>query len=235
MLGARRSPRLALGFVGGFVVLVCFVAARVAAPHQFPYLLTLLPPLALCVAAVPKAAWIFVPLALVQAGWQLAFDGRRVQDLATDVSAESRAVDVALGALAVPWTCPGTTLEPGCAGDALVLLRPPGRNDDDKTRTSAVLWRIRPWWSAPRIQLPEVPLGSNDHRHGQPRLVNLAGGPFAIYVHDQVRPTLSEVYGRHRAVWLVVSDVGPQSSMLESAVEMVGREAQPVGADFLIR
>ncbi len=231
----RREPRLAVGVVGGAVVLGGFVVARVAAPHQFPYLLTLLPPLALLAVRAPTARRVLLPLVVVQAGWQLVFDGVRLQAIASDLRAPPRAIDVALDALEEPWTCPDLILDSDCAGDALVLLRPPGRNDDDKTRTSSVLWRIRPWWAAPRIQLPQVDAGAPEHRYGQPRLVSTPRGPFAVYVHDQVRPTLRDVFEQHPSVWLVISGVGPGASMLEEASKLGERPAQAIGPDHLLR
>jgi hypothetical protein len=233
LVSASKAPRLAVGWLGASAVWVGFVGLRVAAPHQFPYLLTVLPPLALAVAHLPRAWRFVVPLAVLQSGWQLAFDGMRGNALYTDISAADRSVDHALAALQAPWTCPGLTLDPTCSGDALVLLRPPGRNDDDKTRTSAVLWRIKPWWSAPAIHLPQLPPGSPDHRYGQPRLVSLPQGRFAVYVHDHVRPTLVEPFEQHARALLVVSDVGPESSVLQDAAKLLQQPPQKVGQDYL--
>lgn len=230
----RRAPRLALALVGGTGVVVGFVVLGVAAPHQFPYLLTLLPVVALLAGHHPRAAVVVVPLAVLQAGWQGTFDAQRVRALAEDVAAGGRGVDRALASLAVPWTCPGLHLEPACAGDALVLLRSAGRNDDDKNRSSPVLWRISPLWPAPRIHLPQVPAGSSDHRYGQPRLVSTPRGAFAVYVHDQVRPTLADIDRQHPRVWVVVSDVGPGSDVRTDVERLLGRSARPVGPDFVV-
>ena len=220
--GAKRSPRLALATLTATATIAAFVALRVAAPHQFPYLLTVLPPLVLLAASVPWAARILVPVALLQGTWQAAFDLQRLHHIHTDLHTAARAVDTAFDQLHTPWTCPTTTLDPSCSGDALVLLRPPGRNDDDKTRFSPVLWRIPPWWSAPRIVLPQVPLRSSDHRYGQPRLVTTPRGRFAVYVHDQPRPTLADLPSLHARALLVVSDTGAHSDFLRQTERHTG-------------
>lgn len=218
--------------VGSSLFIVIFIALGVAAPHQFPYWLVPLPALALLASS---ARWphVLVGLCVLQAAWQLAFDSMRVQAILADLSRADRAVDVALSELSEPWTCSGAPT-PSCSGDALVLLRPPGRNDDDKTRTSSVLWRIEPWRFAPRVW-PTPGFDWADHRLGQPRLVHRSTGLHVVYVHDHLRPSLARLTEAHHRVWLVVSEPGQHAEYTRQLDDLLQGTASPIGADRLYR
>ena len=232
-VSARASPRLAAGVVAAVGTLLVMVLLRIAAPHQFPYWLTVMPPMVLLAARAERLRWLLVAVAMAQGAWQLGFDGQRVGTVLQDVRAQERAVDVAIQRLETPWSCPTHKLEPDCSGDALVLLRPPGRNDDDKTRTSAVLWRVLPTWRAPRVALPGIPLSSSEYRAGQPRLVSMPHGRFVVYVHDHPRDRLSRVVSDHARAHIVVSEVGAHSDFLAEVAERTGATFAAVGTDWL--
>ena len=115
-----------------------------------------------------------------------------------------------------------------------MLLRLPGQNDDDKTRFSAELWRIRPWWPAARV-LPPTATGERfdwgDHRNGQPRLVSFPHGDFVVYVHDQVRPSLAHIGAQHAQAWLVVS--APTLDLQAAVAPLFTAPPTPIGPDLL--
>lgn len=229
--GARTRPWLLGSIVAIAASIAVLTTAGAAAPHQFPYLLVLGAPAALLAAHGARSHRLGIPLLLglaaVQGGWQLVYDTVRVGTIVEDVRAGERGIDEALHTLSTPWTC-RDELSPDCSGDALVLLRPPGRNDDDKTRTSPVLWRLSPFQRMPRVALPtaEGPvLDWGDHRHGQPRLVHVSAdgrGPFAVYVHDHARSTLADLPQRHRAGVVVASDVGQRREYTVEIDALIG-------------
>ncbi len=190
-LGTRRRPALAFGLVAteGFVLALQFLG--VAAPHQFPYHLAAGVPLAWLVAAGaegggrlrPVAVTVITGVALAQGGTSLWRDLQALRSLGDDTP---RAIDVAL--------------EEASPGDAIVLLTPPRTPDDDKRASSAVLWRLPPWQPLPPVR--PYDFDPADHRHGQPRSAN----GVAIYLHEQVRPTLDRVLAAHPQTWIVVYD-----------------------------
>ena len=221
-LGARERPVAALALCGTVILLGAFVFLGIAAPHQFPYLLFLGPPLALLVeAGSRRSRGLVLALALVQGTWVGAFDGLRLQALMDDVSEGGRAVDLA-------WA---ESAEAVARGEdvAVVLLSPAGVNDDDKRATSAVIWRLRPWWSMPPALEPGVTW--SDHRLGQPRRV--AGR--TVYLDDHVRPQLASLVAQHRRVWVVVSEPGQRAEYTTSLQALLGAEPDTVGIDLLYR
>jgi hypothetical protein len=116
----------------------------------------------------------------------------------------------------------------------VVLLTPPGPNDDDKTASSAVLWRISPWRALPRVRPYRVdghPLDHGDHRHGQPRLVDGR----VVYVHDWPRPTLERAAAAHERLWVVVYDAGQRAEYTTELAERLGARTERVGEDWLLR
>lgn len=213
-VGARRRLReagallLCLGVLGGLV------AARIAAPHQFPYVLFAGPPLALLAGSgaaalrqsVPRRAQtVIVGVVLLAVAQAVGVSRLDVAALSRLARSPHRGVDVALAALDRPWTCAGLPAV-DCSGDALILVSPPGVNDDDKRQHSETLWRLRPWWAMPRVQ----PVGVSwaDHRHGHPRLVQ----GFAVYVLDHPRDQLETLISAHPRAWVVVYDQGQHAA-----------------------
>lgn len=232
--GMRRMPSLAAGVALPLAAIAVLVGLHIAAPHQFPYLLVPLVPVALATATLTgKWRTLALVLAVAQGAWQLTYDAQRVRTILEDNRQHARAIDVAIPRLTTPWSCTDIP-SPDCAGDALVLLRLPGQNDDDKTRFSPELWRIRPWWRASRV-LPPTPSGDafdwSDHRNGQPRLVSFPHGQFVVYVHDQVRPSLRTLGALHPNVWLVVSV--PTPSLEAEVAALLNGPATPIGPDLL--
>lgn len=229
--GARRSGAAALGLGGLTVALVGLIALGIAAPHQFSYVAVLLVPWAILVhLGVGRTQGLIVVLGLVQGLWQAAFDLQRVAALAAP---GERAIDRALEQAVRPWTCRGEPA-PECSGDGVVLLTPPGPNDDDKTASSAVLWRISPLQRLPRVRPYLVdgrPLDHGDHRHGQPRLVDGR----VVYVHDWPRPTLERAAAAHERLWVVVYDAGQRADYTSGLAERLGARTERVGADWLLR
>lgn len=230
--GTRQRKAEAQGVVGLAAVLLLMVGLGVAAPHQFPYLVAFGVPVALLISA-GASRWraAAIGLAVVQGVWQGSFDVWRVWDLAHD--AHPRAIDVALTEADEVWTCSGTPAR-DCSGDAVVLLAPPGPNDDDKTRSSAVLWRISPWRALPRVRpylVDGAPLDHGDHRHGQPRLVDGR----VVVVHDWPRPTLERVVDAHKRVWVVVYEQGQRTEYTSALAERLGVQPVSIGSDLLFR
>ncbi|HJN75043.1 MAG TPA: hypothetical protein QGF58_14035 [Myxococcota bacterium] len=154
-MGLRKQPVVAAVCLASVVAWLALVAVGVAAPHQFMYLLILTAPLALLASTSPwtRALWV---LGIVQGLWFGACDLLRASKLAE-----------------APVTIP--------AGD-VYLLAPPGTNDDDKTKTSAMLWQLSPFQAMPMVQTEPA----EDHRHGSPRRV----GDRLVYVNDHLREEL---------------------------------------------
>ncbi len=221
---ARTHRGLAAGWGAPALALAALVAAGIAAPHQFPYLVVLAVPGAMLVGHTPRARGVAVAVAVAHAVWLGGADLGRLGAIATDP--RDRAVDRALAHLATTWTCAGPP-DPSCSGDALVLLAGGGGNDDDKRRSSPVLWRLPPWQPMPRLATGAA---GSDHRRGHPRRV--AG--HAVYVFDEVRPALAQTLRQHPRAWIVVYGDGPRRKFLSQLREMTGVEAQAVGADHLL-
>lgn len=229
-LGSGRRPRVALGVAASLALLGSLIGARIAAPHQFPYLLFVGPPLAILGAAGlgrlgERGGLVLGLLAAVLAGGVLRLDLSALGSMAGD---PPRAVDRALAEVERPWTC-GSSPAASCSGDALVLLSPPGTNDDDKRQHSATLWRLRPWTSMPKVVPPGIDW--SDHRQGHPRKV----GDHVVYVFDHPREALPRVLQAHERVWLVVYDQGQNHDYTERLAEELGRFPTEVGGDHLYR
>lgn len=228
--GVAAAPAAAVGLAGGTAAWVALVAVGVAAPHQFPYLALLGPPFALLVAAGARSRWATLAVAVIAISGALATARLELRAIAALAAASPRAVDVALAELTTPFTCQSDrAADPSCAGDALYLLAPPGTNDDDKRRTSSVLWRLRPWQSMPRVHPHAMDWGA--HRFGQPRLV--AG--HVVYVNDHLRPSLAQAIAAHPRLWLVVYEQGRRAEFTSAVQAMVGADPEPVGPDHLYR
>lgn len=229
-VGARRAPHLALSVVALAALLAGLIAARIAAPHQFPYLLFFGPPLALLIAEGARGprmrAWV-IGVCLLQGAAILRLDLQAAHATWRD---PPRAIDQALGEADRPWTCPpDAPPSPSCAGDAVLLLAPAGINDDDKRRTSPTLWRISPWQRLPRVQ----PYGFDwgDHRRGQPRLVD----GIAVYVADQPHDRLFDLLDAHERVWVVVYEQGQREPFTEGLVRRFDAAPTRIAGDDLYR
>ena len=196
--GASRVAWLALG-----LALVTAVGFDAAAAHQRPYLGLLAPAAALAVGmAVRRRRWL-VPVVLilctVRAARFASDDIQRIQGIVSDLRVE-RGVDFALSGA-----------EPG---DTLWLVAPALQADDDKTASSSVLWRLRPWLQMPMIGQDQFEY--KDYRYGQPRLVS------GVRVHSSTE--LYEAPFDHMAqlahqagakVWVVVYDHQPATGLLQ--------------------
>jgi len=200
----RRDPvaasaLAALGPLG--LALVAALLSGAAAPHQRPYLLLLAPPLALGVGQVARLGRLAGGgVALLCAGLAVvaATDNLRLHiDLRAQQSAP-RAIDRAL--------------EGSAPGDVLWLVSPALQADDDKTATSAVLWRLGPAAWLPIAQ--PVDFEYRDWRYGQPRAwrgrtvhtsTELYAGPFDHAVGPAV--------AAGRRVWVVLYDHGPATGL----------------------
>lgn len=223
------APRRAelLGGVGMLLVIGVLVALGFAAPHQFPYFVCVGAPLALVMSAGARGRWrlLLAGLVLAQGLWFGGFDALRLRALWLD---PPRAVDRALGELQQRWSCTDLP-SPSCAGDALYLLAPAGLDDDDKGRSSAVLWRLRPWWSMPMVR-PYL-FRYADFRHGQPRLVR----GYATYVNDNLRPELELAVAAHPRLWLVVYEHGERAELTTKLAARLRVEPERIGGDLLFR
>lgn len=186
LFGGPKERHIAAVLVGSILAWLGLVTAGVAAPHQFMYLVVLTVPLALLAEASgrwTRALWI---LGIVQGLWFGAYD-------------LVRAVDLGAG--------------PELPSGDLYLLAPPGTNDDDKSKTSAVLWKLSPFQTMTMVQPP----AAEDHRRGSPRL---AGGRL-VYVNDHLRSELDEA----RPVTLVVYEAN--ATLLKDLEERYGPPDAP--------
>jgi hypothetical protein len=229
LLGARRWPALAATLLLPAAALAALIAAGVAAPHQFPYLVVLVPPAAMLAARTAEAPALrgaLVLLAIAHAGWAAVAGGGTLHGLIGDPG--DRAIDVAINSLGPGHDCAaGAPTTPSCGGDALVLIAGGGGNDDDKRRSSPVLWRLRPWQEMPR--LTGLPGDWADHRRGHPRRV----GGHAVYVFEHVRPELADVIAAHPRTMLVVYGDGPRQRFLSEVERIAGVGPTRVGPDHL--
>jgi hypothetical protein len=220
--GARRRPLVGgVAVVTGGVVLL-FIALGVAAPHQHPYWLVLGPPVAILVAAAShRAAWV---VALVGAVLFVPPEWSAWAGIQDNLQRE-RAIDRAL-AQARPQ-------------DAIWLLSPALKPDDDKTDRSDVLWRFSPWidapaWRTPRRSSPPA-FEYVDYRYGQPRIL---GGHVTHQTTDLDPAVLAEVAGWHGenagVLWLVLYDHGPADDypgLVDRALADLQSECEWVGED----
>ena len=228
LLGARRAPWLLLPGLGLPVALGLLIAAGIAAPHQFPYLVLLGLPWALLagragVGRFARLASVLVWCAiLLHGGVALISQGRSLSSLARGVQAP-HALDLALAEASTLWTCVGTP-SPECSGDAVYLLLPRRADDDDKRVISSTLWRVRPWRRLPAVQPYAFDWG--DHRHGQPRLHKGR----VLYVEDHVRSQVLEATAAHRRLWLVL-DAPVDSGEGRALAALLGRPGEQVAGE----
>jgi hypothetical protein len=154
LLGLRRELAAGGLALGGALLLATVLGA--AAAHQRPYLGLLAPIAAVAVGQAvrsrPRLGWVVVALCLVRGVRVGAAEVDSVQRLVADQD-RPRAIDAAIA-----------SSEPG---DTLWLVAPALQPDDDKSDTSAVLWRLSPWASMP-IARP-VRSEYKDYRFGHPR------------------------------------------------------------------
>ena len=211
VVGAPRLRPLLVPLGLSLGAYVALVLVGVAAPHQFMYWLVFTVPLALLADAGAQGRWrtALVAVAFAQAAWFGAFDALRLKQV---FAPGERGVDVALA-----------DSQPA---DAIYLLAPPGRNDDDKRMSSPVLWRFSPLHRLPMARA--YAFAYDDHRHGQPRLVD---GRF-VYVNDALRPELDQAIAAHPELWLVLYE---QNESLQQAVEARYGVGEPVGPDLVWR
>ena len=157
IIGLRGSARVVwVALVGALVLSVGFDAA---AAHQRPYLGIVAPAAAVAIGEISqRRRWLVVVVVLLCVVRGARFgetDFSRVSEIMDDL-ASTRGVDVAL--------------DETTSGDTLWLVSPALQTDDDKTASSGVFWRIRPWLSTP-IARP-VSFEYKDYRYGHPRHFN---------------------------------------------------------------
>ncbi len=197
--------------------LVALVALGAAAPHQRPYYGLIAPIAALAVGQSvtrhPRLLWLVVLLTVLRGVRFATEDIDRIRAIGIDLE-RTRAVDVALSRAAV--------------GDTVWLVSPALQTDDDKTASSSVLWRFRPWKSAP-IARP-VSFEYKDYRYGQPREI---GG---LHVHSSTEleaatfdHVAAEALARDATIWVVLYDYAPATGMKGR----VSRVMKPYAATWL--
>ena len=210
VIQGRRGPArvIWLALVGALVLSVGFDAA---AAHQRPYLGIVAPAAAVAIGQIShRHRWLLLAVTLICVVRGARFgeaDFRRFGEVVDDLSSV-RGVDEALE---------GTQ-----SGDTLWLVSPALQTDDDKTASSSVFWRMRPWLSTP-IAWP-VTFEYKDYRYGHPRYVDgrivhtsteLYEAPF-----DHVaRATLEQ----GQQVVVVIYDHSPATGL----VERIERVLQP--------
>jgi len=196
ILGAWKQKGIGLLLVALTGLILFMIFAGVAAPHQHPYWLVLGPPAALLVSALSRRlAWVVSAFGLLLF---IPVERDAISELRSGLERE-RAVDL--------------VLREAAAEDAVWLLAPALKPDDDKTDYSDVLWRYSPWKSAPAWrgpQHPEVGFEFADYRYGQPRLFE---GRVTHQTTDMDLEITAEVIDWHlaagRKVWFVLYDHGP--------------------------
>jgi hypothetical protein len=199
--GLKGATRVA--WVCLVVTLLVAVGFDAAAAHQRPYLGLVAPVAAVAIGvAVQRRPWMMAVVAVlctVRGARFAADDVARFRTIIADL-ATVRGVDVAL--------------EGAAPGDTVWLVSPALQTDDDKTASSSVLWRLRPWQA--------MPIAGNrafeykDYRYGQPRQVagvnihtstELYAAPF-----DHIASQASEAGSQ---LWVVVYDHGPATGLME--------------------
>jgi hypothetical protein len=194
LLAGRRRPGVAFVGAGVTGAILAMMALGVAAPHQQPYWLLVGPPAAALLAAWAPAGW-----AASAAGLAFALPGEleRLERLRAD-RGRPRGIDYAL-AQAAP-------------GDALWLLAPALKPDDDKTDSSDVLWRFSTLAPAPPWRGPggEIAFEYTDYGFGQPRWL----GGRVVHTSTDLWPDRQDAALRWhleagREVWFVLYDHGP--------------------------
>ena len=199
------------------LTVLAMMGLGVAASHQQPYWLLLGPPVALLFHGRPRdlgAAGVAVVLGL---GWTLPGELQAHSELQTSRS-RHRAIDAAL-----EWAA---------EGDALWLLKPALKVDDDKSAWSDVLWRFSPWQAMPEW---EGDFEYVDYRYGQPRRMN------GLIVHsstDLDEEVVQQVVRRHldagRRFGLVLYDHGPANDypgLVERVMAPFTLRCEAVGGD----
>lgn len=211
VLYQRRFGPVAWVWLATAVGYLAAVWGGVAASHQRPYLGLLGPPavvlLGQALGAVRSKRWrrglaaAVVVLCGVRAGLWGSEEAGRLASIRADL-AVPRGIDAA-------WT-------KSAPGDAVWLIAPALQADDDKTDHSSVLWRLRPWWSMPRVAPPGLTIDDTDWLYGHPRRVQ------GRSVH-----TATEVSARHfdhaagavleagSTVYVVLYDHAPAAGLVE--------------------
>ena len=165
----------------------------IAASHQQPYWLVLGPPMALMFSHTSGArGWLSKGVPVLGLLLVVPAEFNAVKELRRNLDRE-RAIDVAL-VVSSP-------------GDALWLLKPALKVDDDKTAWSDVFWRFSPWSPMPEWT---GDFEYVDYRYGQPRLIE---GRVVHGSTDLAPEVVPEVVRAHldagRGVWFVLYDHGP--------------------------
>lgn len=204
LLPALRAEALAAALPVA-LALAAALGLGAAAPHQFPYLLLLGPPIAMAARAA-RLRPLLVALCLIRAARLGAEEAEAVAVLRGDL-AQERAADRAREASA-----PGATLW---------LVSPAIEPDDDKSAMSPVLWRFPPWLRAP-VARP-VSFEYSDPRYGQPRWMDGR----VVHTSTELDPgAFDHVAGAALAggqtLWVVLYDHGPAAG-LAARVERVLR------------
>ena len=213
-----RERGLGVVVFGTVGCIVGLTALKIAAAHQQPYWVALGPPLAVMLGrGLPVVAWLGALAAL----WGLPAEAERLDRLLDDLDRE-RAVD--------------QVLLQAAPGDAIWLLAPALQPDDDKTATSAVLWRLPPWTPMPAWRGPAPASSADpafefaDYGYGQPRVVNDRVVPSTTDLwSSQLEEVLAWHTGAGHDVWFVLYDHGPARDypgLLARALE--GHDAVPV-------
>ena len=176
---------------GTAAAVLALVGLGVAAAHQHPYWIALGPPAACLVALALRRGSVLVVIGgLALAGAELREGVAEVRD----GLARERGVD--------------HVLDVAGPDDAIWLLAPALKPDDDKTATSDVLWRFPPWRPMPAWR--EHAFEYADYGFGQPRVM---GGRVVHTTTDLWREQLDASLAWHleagRAVWFVLYDHGP--------------------------
>jgi hypothetical protein len=202
-LGGLRSGRLG-ALVGLSALLGASLLLGAAAAHQRPYLAFFSPIAALSIGEICRGEGrvglraAVVALCLLRGGRLLVDEADRGTLIVRDLQQE-RGVDVAQ--------------RRSLPGDVLWLVSPALQADDDRSATSPVLWRFRPWERLPRATT--VVFDPLDWRYGQPRewrgrtfhtSTELEAGPF-----DHVA---ASALARGAHVWVVLYDHEPATGLI---------------------
>ncbi|MAY80377.1 MAG: hypothetical protein CL930_06275 [Deltaproteobacteria bacterium] len=177
ILGFARAKDAACVWIGMLCFWFGMVGLHIAAPHQFPYALMLGIPAAVLISASARyrtgLTSMVTLVAISRFVWFEVGDFSRIMNIQADQQNE-RAIDVVFN-LSLP-------------GDAIVLIRGPGKPDDDRRHFSPTIWRMSPFQP-----MPSLSTGVRPDLMGQPRLVRGR----RLYTYSQPRPSMGTIPGDH--------------------------------------
>ena len=220
VLGLRGADRVAwVSLVGA---LLLSVGLDAAAAHQRPYLGIVAPAAAVAIGRIAgRHRWLMVSVAVICTVRGARFaeaDAERFNRVLDDLSV-TRGIDVAL--------------DETDHGDTVWLVSPALQTDDDKTASSGVFWRMRPWLSTP-IARP-VSFEYKDYRYGHPRGFDGRTIHTSTELYEEPFDHIArETLSRDQRLLVVIYDHSPATGLVDRIERVLQPYAvawQDVGSD----